>query len=104
MNEPIKLASAAIALPKGFDFGEVLSAPTAILPASPPSLGPLAAFVGDWSGSGFNTIFRPDSPKTPTVLPIPVVGSDNIRTEPDLGKPVLFTKSWFRSQPRDGAG
>jgi hypothetical protein len=78
MSEAIRLTEAAISLPSGFNFGEVLSAPKAPLPPAPPSLGPLAAFVGNWTGSGFNTIFRPDSPKTPTVLPVPVTGSDNV--------------------------
>jgi hypothetical protein len=31
-----------------------------------------------FAGTGFNTIFRPQSPKTPTKLPVPVPGSDNI--------------------------
>lgn len=49
-----------ISLPSGFRFGPVDlihlggTAPT-------PDLGPLAAFVGTWSGNGFNTIFRPNS-------------------------------------------
>jgi len=38
--------------------------------------GPLAAFAGTWSGSGFNTIFRPQQTTTP--LPFPVPNSDNI--------------------------
>lgn len=46
-------------------------------PPPPPPLGPLAAFVGDWAGQGFNTIFRPDNTVTPTPLPFPVTG-DNI--------------------------
>jgi hypothetical protein len=33
--------------------------------------------VGSWTGSGFNTIFRPQSSQTPTPLPTPVPG-DNI--------------------------
>src|SRR5579864_9367627 len=50
-----------------------------VTPPPPPApLGPLAAFVGDWVGQGFNTIFRPDNPITPTPLPVPVPGSDNI--------------------------
>jgi hypothetical protein len=70
---------AHISLPGDFLFGEVrpdhkVAAPT----TAPPSLGPLAAFVGDWVGNGFNTIFRPDNTVTPTPLPIPVPGSDNI--------------------------
>jgi hypothetical protein len=46
-------------------------------PPPPAPLGPLAAFVGDWAGQGFNTIFRPDNTVTPTPLPVPVT-SDNI--------------------------
>ncbi len=69
----------ALSLPSGFGFGEV-SSHTALrargLPA--PSVGPLAGFTGTFRGSGFNTIFRPDSTATPTPLPIPVSGSDNV--------------------------
>jgi hypothetical protein len=72
--------TANISLPSDFVFGEVSS----LVPklharaVTAPSLGPLAAFAGTWKGSGFNTIFRPDSPQTPTPLPIPVASSDNI--------------------------
>jgi hypothetical protein len=70
---------AIISLPSGFEFGEVLPTPrTSGASSSPPSLGPIAAFVGNWSGNGFNTIFRPNNSKTPTSLPVPVPGSDNI--------------------------
>ena len=49
-------------------------------------LGDLIGFVNPvdptlgmvFAGTGFNTIFRPQSPKTPTKLPVPVPGSDNI--------------------------
>jgi hypothetical protein len=79
MTHPIKLRAASILLPEGFEFGEVLPHTATPAPTPPaPSLGPLAAFVGTFAGSGFNTIFRPDSARTPTVLPIPVAGSDNI--------------------------
>jgi len=74
---------ASIRLPDDFVYGELradhVKAPA---PAPPPPLGPLTAFVGDWVGNGFNTIFRPDSTATPTVLPTPVPPSplprDNI--------------------------
>jgi hypothetical protein len=69
----------ALSSPSGFRFGEVssLTAPRA-LSSSVPSLGPLAAFAGTFRGSGFNTIFRPDNKQTPTPLPVPVNGSDNV--------------------------
>src|ERR1700735_4517143 len=70
---------ASIRLPDDFVYGELradhVKVPT---PAPPPPLGPLAAFVGDWVGNGFNTIFRPASAATPTILPNPVPSSDNI--------------------------
>jgi hypothetical protein len=61
----------SIQLPSDFLFGELR--PDHIAPPAPtpaPPLGPLSAFVGDWVGNGFNTIFRPDSTATPTKLPI----------------------------------
>jgi hypothetical protein len=69
---------AALLQPSGFRFGEVSSftAPTdSVSPA--PSLGPLAAFTGTFRGGGFNTIFRPEI-GSPTALPVPVTGSDNL--------------------------
>ena len=49
-------------------------------------LGDLVGFINPvdptqgmvFAGTGFNTIFRPQSPKTPTKLPFPVPSSDNI--------------------------
>lgn len=52
-------------------------------PAGPPPqptapLGPLAELAStEWTGRGFNTIFRPNSTQTPTPLPHPV-GGDNV--------------------------
>jgi hypothetical protein len=70
----------ALSMPAGFRFDEVppATAPATATPA--PSLGPLAAFTGTFRGTGFNTIFRPDSPDTPTKLPIPapVPQNDNV--------------------------
>jgi len=68
-----------LSMPAEFRFDEVrgLAEPTAA--ATPaPSLGALAAFTGTFRGKGFNTIFRPDSPNTPTKLPVTVSGSDNV--------------------------
>src|SRR6516162_3371452 len=67
----------AFSLPSGFTFGEAPSDPTAAPAAgAPPSLGPLTAFTGTFTGNGFNTIFRPDS-GSPTVLPKPAT-DDNL--------------------------
>ena len=63
-----------LSAPANFRFGEVSSTALlnpAVLATVAPSLGPLAAFVGDWEGHGFNTIFRPNSPQTPTHFPVP---------------------------------
>lgn len=73
--------TAAVSIPANFRFGQVTSLAQlnpAVLANVAPSLGPLADFAGNWTGTGFNTIFRPDSPVTPTPLPIPVTGSDNV--------------------------
>ncbi|HET6842275.1 MAG TPA: heme-binding protein [Candidatus Angelobacter sp.] len=62
-----------------FKFAAVRADHLVVAPPPPTApLGPLAAFVGDWAGQGFNTIFRPDSTATPTPLPFPITGSDNI--------------------------
>jgi len=89
----------AFSIPSNFSIHEVpttppggagLAAPRALV--APPALGPLAAFAGTFTGTGFNTIFRPQ--KTTTPLPIPVPGDNvlelNLTTEtlsfsPSLG-------------------
>jgi len=102
MSNPINLRS-TIALPHDFIFGEVSPKPNLVVATPPPSLGPLAAFVGNWSGSGFNTIFRPDNTKTPTPLPIPVNGSDNI-LELNLTSESLSFSPSLGSVPNRGSG
>lgn len=70
----------AVFLPSNFEFGSVPSQEGSSIPApappQAPSLGPLSAFTGTFTGPGFNTIFRPDS-GSPTKLPHPV-RSDNL--------------------------
>jgi hypothetical protein len=93
----------ALSKPAGFTFAEVSSvtAPRpAGLPAAP-SLGPLAAFTGTFRGSGFNTIFRPDSTATPTPLPKPVSGSDNV-LELNLTRETLSFSQSLGSVPNRG--
>jgi hypothetical protein len=71
----------AFSIPTNFKIHQVPTAPPGdvnfaeAVAAAPPPLGPLSAFTGTWTGSGFNTIFRPQ--KTTTPLPIPVPG-DNV--------------------------
>jgi hypothetical protein len=72
----------ALSVPADFRFGAVSSTeklnPVFVFDVEP-SLGPLGAFVGDWSGLGFNTIFRPNSPTTPTSFPVtPTDIPDNV--------------------------
>jgi hypothetical protein len=63
----------SIRIPSDFVFGEVRPNHKVVAPPTPPApLGPLSAFVGDWVGNGFNTIFRPDSAASPTPLPNPI--------------------------------
>jgi hypothetical protein len=87
-----------------FLFGELRPdhkepAPT----APPPPLGPLSAFVGDFAGHGFNTIFRPDSTKTPTVFPTPVGPSDNVLELNLTSETLSFSKS-LGKVPNRGTG
>jgi len=94
----------ALSLPAGFRFGEVSSftAPRALASAVP-TLGPLSAFTGAFRGSGFNTIFRPDSTKTPTGLPKPITGSDNV-LELNLTLETLSFSPSLGSVPNRGTG
>ncbi|WP_146101777.1 heme-binding protein [Rhodopila globiformis] len=110
----------AVSMPGNFRFGAVPSAKKvleeagkAALQAAPgvvrqadapaPDLGPLAAFVGDWHGTGLNTIFRPDNPETPTPLPVPVAGSDNVLEINLTTETLSFSKS-LGSVPNRGSG
>ena len=94
----------AFSLPSGFRIREVsnLTAPRA--PDAPaPSLGPLAAFAGTFTGHGFNIIFRPNSTATPTPLPIPVTGWDNL-LELNLTQETLLFSPSLGSIPNRGTG
>jgi hypothetical protein len=84
----------SIKLPSDFRFGHLrpdhhVPPPT----APPPPLGPLAAFVGDWVGNGFNTIFRPNNTVTPTPLPNPLPPGDNILELNLTSEEIAFSKS-----------
>lgn len=94
----------AFSLPSGFRFGEAsnLTAPRALSSATP-TLGPLAAFTGTFRGVGFNTIFRPDSTATPTPLPKPITGSDNL-LELNLTQETLSFSPALGVVPNRGSG
>lgn len=97
-----------ITLPSDFHFGHLRPNQTKPeAPAPPPPLGPLAAFVGDFVGNGFNTIFRPDSTATPTPLPNPVPAPppprDNI-LELNLTSETLSFSKTLGSVPNRGTG
>ncbi len=106
MSDPNPRGS--ITLPSDFHFGHLRpdhNKPEA--PAPPPPLGPLSAFVGDFVGNGFNTIFRPDSTSTPTPLPNPVPAPppprDNI-LELNLTSETLSFSKTLGSVPNRGTG
>lgn len=102
MSDPAK-PTATISLPSGFRFGEVLPTPKVSGASTPPpSLGPLADFVGKWVGNGFNTIFRPDSGVTPTPLPTPA-GGDNV-LELNLTEESLTFSPSLGTVPNRGSG
>jgi hypothetical protein len=70
---------ASLQIPRGFEINEVPSQAGVPVPSvedSAPDLGPLRAFSGTFVGRGFNTIFRPQNPLSPTKL-------DNGKTLPD---------------------
>jgi hypothetical protein len=94
----------ALSLPAHFEIREVavegLQVPPR--PVSPPSLGPLAAFTGVFKGKGFNTIFRPDSLRTPTQLPTQV-GGDNV-LELNLTEETLSFSPSLGAVPNRGTG
>jgi hypothetical protein len=92
----------ALSIPGGFRFGEVSSLTTVQAASSKvPGLGPLAAFTGTFQGNGFNTIFRPDNATTPTKLPVPVSGSDNV-LELNLTQETLSFSPSLGSVPNRG--
>ncbi|HVN00675.1 MAG TPA: heme-binding protein [Caulobacteraceae bacterium] len=94
----------AVQLPAAFKITEVpIAAGLHLTPigALVPSLGPLVAFNGTFTGNGFNTIFRPDSPVTPTPLPAPVTGSDNV-LELNLTAETLSFSAALGSVPNRG--
>jgi hypothetical protein len=105
MSDPNTRAS--IHLPDDFLFGELRADHKKVPPASPPPpLGPLSAFVGDFIGNGFNTIFRPDSTASPTTLPNPVPPApphDNILELNLTSETLSFSKS-LGTVPNRGTG
>lgn len=75
-------------------------------PILAPNLGPLSAFVGTFTGQGFNTIFRPESKKTPTPMPGPVSTGDpddNV-LELNLTDETLSFSESLGSVPNRGSG
>ena len=68
----------------------------------PAPLGPLTAFAGNWTGKGFNTIFRPNSTKSPT-FPPPLDTSDNV-LELNLTEETLSFSPNLSSIPNRGLG
>jgi hypothetical protein len=85
-----------ILIPDPFKFGQVLP-----IPALTPSLGPLAAFTGTFTGSGFNTIFRPNL-GSPTLLPVPPVGPNDNVLELNLTAETLTFSPPLGSVPNRG--
>jgi hypothetical protein len=98
----------SITLPSDFLFGHLRADHAKPAPPTPlPPLGPLSAFVGDFVGNGFNTIFRPDSTASPTLLPNPVPPPppprDNILELNLTSETLSFSKS-LGSVPNRGTG
>lgn len=98
MTDPVKLS-----LPHSFHFNQVLPNLRRLGAAeSDPPLGALAALAGVvFKGPGFNTIFRPQNAASPTPLPTPVPGSDNI-LELNLTQESLAFSAALGSVPNRG--
>jgi hypothetical protein len=103
-NVPIEQA---LEQTRGFRWGEVpptrerrlaaLAAPAA------PDLGGIAGFVGTFSGTGLNTIFRPqDFAVTPTPLPNPATGPNDNILEINLTEETLSFSAALGSIPNRG--
>jgi hypothetical protein len=72
-SKPLESALFATA---NFSIHEVFQPGVPVAVPLPANLGPLTAFTGTFTGQGFNTIFRPDSAKTPTPMPGPINTTD----------------------------
>ena len=96
---------AALSGPKDFRFGEVPSVERPRVPPTfpAPSLGPLTAFSGVFTGNGFNTIFRPNlgSPTPLPIAPPPEQPNDNL-LELNLTSETLSFSAPLGSVPNRG--
>ncbi len=99
-----KHTQSALSATADFSFGPAHESPPPKETTPQPPLGPLSAFSGNWTGSGFNTIFRPNSSVTPTKLPVPGTGpSDNI-LELNLTQETLSFGAPLGTVPNRGFG
>ena len=80
---------------------DVVSEPLGDLVGFVNSVNPTQGLV--FAGKGFNTIFRPQSPKTPTNLPIKVPNSDNV-LELNLTTETLSFAAPLGNVPNRGSG
>lgn len=98
----------AFVVPSNFKIHEVPTIPptataAAVVPRlAAPTLGALAGLAGTFTGNGFNTIFRPQNPATPTPLPVPVPTSDNV-LELNLTSETLSFSPSLGSVPNRGS-
>jgi hypothetical protein len=80
----------------GARFGQAIARPATV-----PSLGPLAAFTGTFTGGGLNTIFRPNS-WSPTQLPVHPEGPGDNVLELNLTHETLTFGAALGSVPNRG--
>jgi len=79
-----------IKLPGGVKWAPVDFSPEPQPKPYDPPLGVLEFFKGTFAGTGFNTIFRPESRKTPTEFPKPVTGPTVAVLETNLTTRAIF--------------
>jgi hypothetical protein len=96
----------ALSRQANFRYGEVSSGTTfRARTVLAPSLGPLVAFAGTFTGRGFNTIFRPNSTVSPTQLPnMPPEGPPDNVLELNLTSETLSFSAPLGTVPNRGTG
>jgi len=93
----------ALVSPVNFSINEITQDLKVAAPLAPAPLGPLVAFTGNWTGTGFNTIFRPNSSKTPTgPFPLPPVGPNDNVLELNLTSETLSFSPSLQNIPNRG--
>jgi hypothetical protein len=89
-----------ISLPSDYNFSEANYSPESAPTTTPPPLGVLSNFTGTYAGTGFNTIFRPNSDApTTTIFPNPVTPAPPTTPSENVLELNLTTETLTFSKP-----